>query len=61
MNYESVKFQSIKKSFCQAKSEDAALECLIRETGTGRRANCALTLCTLLHLPTLLLDKLGTL
>ena len=54
-------FGSLKKSFCQVKSEDAALECLIQDTGPGRRANRALTLCTLPDQPTLLVDKLGTL
>ena len=51
--------ESLKKYFCQVKCEDAALECSIQDTGTGRRANRAL--CTLPDQPTLRVDKLGTL
>ena len=54
-------FEGLKVYFCQVKSEDDALECLIQDTGTGRRANRALTFCTLPDRPTLLLvDKLRT-
>lgn len=49
--------------FSQVKYKDEALECFASDTGTERRANCALTFCLKLLFPSsdILVDKSFTL